>query len=171
MRSQDVIVINKPAGMVVHPAPGNRTGTLVNALLSHCGDSLSGINGIKRPGIVHRLDKETSGLLVAAKNDRAHRSLATQLVHRDMSRIYEALVWGRLLPLNGTIEGDIGRDPHNRKRMAIRWASGLLRTCLSEGPGLVKKLRKCTKIPFNSKEGFHHPELIHWLYERDQLNL
>ena len=116
----DVIVINKPAGMVVHPAPGNLEGTLVNALLSHCGESLSGINGVKRPGIVHRLDKQTSGLLVAAKNDKAHHSLSHQLSTREMGRVYEALVWGMLIPREGTIEGAVGRDPRHRQRMAIR---------------------------------------------------
>ncbi|MBS0272107.1 MAG: RluA family pseudouridine synthase [Proteobacteria bacterium] len=117
---EDIVVINKPAGMVVHPAPGNRDGTLVNALLSHCGKSLSGINGVIRPGIVHRLDKETSGILVAAKNDKAHQSLAHQLATREMGRIYQAVVWGMLTPSEGKIEGSIGRDPRHRQRMAIR---------------------------------------------------
>lgn len=116
---EDVIVINKAAGMVVHPAPGHSEGTLVNALLSHCGDSLSGINGVKRPGIVHRLDKETSGLLVAAKNDRAHHHLSRQLSTHQMRRVYYALVWGVLLPQEGSIEGAIGRDRHHRQRMTI----------------------------------------------------
>ncbi|KAB2833750.1 MAG: RluA family pseudouridine synthase [Caedimonadaceae bacterium] len=116
----DLIVINKPAGLVVHPAPGNPEGTLVNALLGHCGESLSGINGVRRPGIVHRLDKETSGLMVAAKNDRAHQFLANQLATREMSRVYHAIVWGVLSPLEGAIEGSIGRDPHHRQRMALR---------------------------------------------------
>lgn len=124
----DLIVINKPAGMVVHPAPGNPEGTLVNALLSHCGESLSGINGVKRPGIVHRLDKETSGVLVAAKNDKAHRHLAHQLAVREMSRCYRAVVWGRLLPHNGIIEGPIGRDPRHRQRMALREEGKFART-------------------------------------------
>lgn len=124
----DVIVINKPAGMVVHPAPGNPEGTLVNALLNHCGESLSGINGVKRPGIVHRLDKETSGLLVAAKNDKAHHSLAHQLATREMGRVYIALVWGMVLPHFGTIEGAIGRDPRHRQRMAIRDGGKFART-------------------------------------------
>lgn len=117
---QDVIVINKPAGMVVHPAPGHPEGTLVNALLNHCGDSLSGINGVKRPGIVHRIDKETSGLLVAAKNDRAHHHLSHQLSTHKMGRVYLALVWGMVTPPEGTIEGLIGRDPRNRQRMTLR---------------------------------------------------
>jgi 23S rRNA pseudouridine1911/1915/1917 synthase len=124
----DVIVINKPAGMVVHPAPGNLKGTLVNALLSHCGDSLSGINGVKRPGIVHRLDKETSGLLIAAKNDKAHHSLAQQLATREMGRIYQAVIWGRMLPPAGMIEGNIGRDHRNRQRMAIKQGGKFART-------------------------------------------
>lgn len=125
---EDVIVINKAAGMVVHPAPGNPEGTLVNALLNHCGESLSGINGVKRPGIVHRLDKETSGLLVAAKNDKAHHSLAHQLATREMGRCYIALVWGMMLPKIGTIEGSIGRDPRHRQRMAIREGGKFART-------------------------------------------
>jgi len=115
----DVLVVNKPPGMVVHPAPGNLDKTLVNALLAHCGDSLSGINGVKRPGIVHRLDKGTSGLLVVAKNDKAHQSLASQLSDRSMSRIYQALVWGVPSQRSGTVEGNIGRSPQNRKKMAI----------------------------------------------------
>lgn len=124
----DLIVLNKAAGMVVHPAPGHVTGTLVNALLNHCGESLSGINGVKRPGIVHRLDKETSGLLVAAKNDKAHHSLAHQLATRDMGRVYIALVWGMVLPQQGTIEGAIGRDPRHRQRMALQGAGKFART-------------------------------------------
>jgi 23S rRNA pseudouridine1911/1915/1917 synthase len=121
-------VIDKPAGMVVHPAPGHAEGTLVNALLNHCGESLSGINGVKRPGIVHRLDKETSGLLVAAKNDKAHHALSHQLATREMGRVYWALVWGRLLPLEGSIEGAIGRDPRHRQRMAMREGGKFART-------------------------------------------
>lgn len=117
---EDIVVINKPAGMVVHPAPGNRDGTLVNALLSHCGKSLSGINGVIRPGIVHRLDKETSGILVAAKNDKAHQNLSHQLSTREMGRTYQAIVWGMLMPSEGKIEGAIGRDPRHRQRMTIR---------------------------------------------------
>jgi 23S rRNA pseudouridine1911/1915/1917 synthase len=119
-----IIVVDKPPGMVVHPAAGNPDGTLVNALLAHCGDSLSGIGGVKRPGIVHRLDKDTSGLIVAAKNDAAHAALAAQLADRSMSRIYHALVWGRPVPAHGTIDKPLGRDPRNRKRMAIRTRGG-----------------------------------------------
>ena len=115
----DLIVIDKPAGLVVHPAPGNSGGTLVNALLAHCGESLSGIGGVKRPGIVHRLDKETSGLIVVAKNDQTHVDLSEQFSARTIDRAYQALVWGIPRPPKGTIEGNIGRNRHNRKKMAI----------------------------------------------------
>lgn len=114
-----LIVVDKPAGLVVHPAPGSPDRTLVNALLHHCGDSLSGIGGVKRPGIVHRIDKDTSGLVVAAKTDRAHHALAALFAEHDIERSYDALVWGHPNPLQGTIEGAIGRDPKDRKRMAI----------------------------------------------------
>ncbi len=115
----DIIVINKPVGMVVHPAAGNPDGTLVNALLHHCGSSLSGIGGVVRPGIVHRIDKDTGGLIVAAKNDDAHRGLAAQLKQHDMSRVYHAIVTGRMGEDSGTIDAPLGRDPGNRKRMAV----------------------------------------------------
>ena len=115
----DLIVINKPAGLVVHPAPGNSSGTLVNALLGHCGDSLSGIGGVKRPGIVHRLDKQTSGPIVAAKNDYSHASLTEQFSKRTITRAYQAVVWGVPRPANGTIESNIGRNKYNRKKMAV----------------------------------------------------
>ena len=115
----DVIVVNKPRGMVVHPAPGHADGTLVNALLFHCGDSLSGIGGEKRPGIVHRIDMDTSGLIIAAKNDAAHQSLSAQLSDHSMFRIYEAVVCGRLREDSGTVNAPIGRHPVDRKRMAI----------------------------------------------------
>jgi 23S rRNA pseudouridine1911/1915/1917 synthase len=115
----DLIVVNKARGMVVHPAPGHPDGTLVNALLWHCGDSLSGIGGEKRPGIVHRIDKDTSGLLIAAKNDFAHQALSAQLKDRSLSRVYEAVVRGRLRGESGTIDRPIGRHPTDRKRMAV----------------------------------------------------
>ena len=120
----DVIVIDKPAGLVVHPAAGNPDRTLVNALLAHCGGSLSGIGGVQRPGIVHRIDKDTSGLMVAAKNDRAHRALAAQFEAHSLERAYKALVWGVPRPREGDIEGAIGRDPRDRKRMAIVKSGG-----------------------------------------------
>jgi 23S rRNA pseudouridine1911/1915/1917 synthase len=114
-----LIVINKPAGMVVHPAPGNPEGTLVNALLAHCGPSLAGIGGVRRPGIVHRLDKDTSGLLVAAKTEAAHHALSQDFARHRIERAYLALVWGVPAPPEGEIAGNIGRSPANRKKMAV----------------------------------------------------
>ena len=115
----DLIVVNKARGMVVHPAPGHPDGTLVNALLYHCAGSLSGIGGQSRPGIVHRIDKDTSGLLVAAKNDFAHQSLSAQLSDHSLSRIYEAIARGRFREDQGTVNAPIGRHPADRKRMAV----------------------------------------------------
>ncbi|MFL5236305.1 MAG: RluA family pseudouridine synthase [Rhizomicrobium sp.] len=120
----DLIVIDKQAGLVVHPAAGNPDGTLVNALIAHCGDSLKGVGGVARPGIVHRLDKDTSGLLVAAKNDRAMASLAKQFAARTIERAYHAAAWGSPRAGDGVIEGDIGRNPFDRKRMAIVRSQG-----------------------------------------------
>ena len=116
---EHLLVLDKPAGLVVHPAPGSPSGTLVNALLAHCGASLSGIGGVRRPGIVHRLDKDTSGLMVVAKNDEAHRSLAAQFGTRSVTRAYRAVVWGHPTPPAGTISGNIGRSQHDRKKMAV----------------------------------------------------
>ena len=115
----DLLVVNKPKGMVVHPAPGNPDNTLVNALLYHCGASLSGINGMIRPGIVHRIDKDTSGLLVVAKNDFAHASLARQIKEHTFTREYSAVVHGRLKEPSGTVDAPIGRHPTKRKQMAV----------------------------------------------------
>ena len=115
----DLLVVNKPKGMVVHPANGNWEGTLVNALLYHCGDSLSGINGVIRPGIVHRIDKDTSGLLIVAKNDIAHLGLAEQIKEHSFSRAYEAVVYGNIKEDSGTINAPIGRNPKDRKKMAV----------------------------------------------------
>ena len=118
-----LLVLNKPAGLVVHPAPGTPDGTLVNALLAHCGDTLSGIGGEKRPGIVHRLDKDTSGIMVVAKTDKAHNGLAAQFAAhgRDgrMQRLYQALVWGTPLPAAGTVDAALARNANNRKKIAI----------------------------------------------------
>jgi len=121
---EHLIVVDKPAGLVVHPAPGNPDRTLVNALLAHCGDSLSGIGGVRRPGIVHRLDKDTSGLLVAAKHDEAHLGLSALFAKHDIQRRYRALVWGRPDQAEGRVEGNIGRNPNNRKKMAIVSSGG-----------------------------------------------
>ncbi len=115
----EVIVIDKPAGMVVHPAPGSPDGTLVNALLAHCGESLAGIGGVARPGIVHRIDKDTSGLLVVAKTEPAHTGLAAQFADHSVERSYLAFVWGAPVPPSGEITGAIGRSPSDRKKMAI----------------------------------------------------
>lgn len=120
----DLIVIDKPAGMVVHPAPGNPDETLVNALLAHCGASLAGIGGVRRPGIVHRIDKDTTGLLVVAKTDSAHRGLSEQFAAHTLERAYWALVWGLPNPAKGEIEGNIGRNPNDRKKMAVVKSGG-----------------------------------------------
>src|SRR5437762_11609751 len=116
---EHLIVVDKPAGLVVHPAPGNPEGTLVNALLAHCGDSLAGIGGVRRPGIVHRLDKDTSGLIVVAKTERAHAALAADFAARRIERAYLAVVWGVPQPREGEFSGAIGRNPANRETMAV----------------------------------------------------
>ncbi len=120
---RDIIVLDKPAGLVVHPAPGNEDGTLVNALLAHCGDDLPGIGGERRPGIVHRLDKDTSGVMVVAKTEQALATLGAAFAARDLDRSYLALAWG-VPGADGAVEGDIGRDPRDRKRMAIVTRNG-----------------------------------------------
>ena len=120
----DIIVVNKPKGMVVNPAAGNYTGTLVNALMSHCGDCLSDINGVIRPGIVHRIDKDTSGILVVAKNNTAHEKLSQKLKEHDIERIYIALVDGNILEDKGKIDAPIGRHPNDRKKMAVNTKNG-----------------------------------------------
>lgn len=125
---EDIIVVNKPSGMVVHPAAGNPCGTLVNALLFHCKGSLSGIGGVVRPGIVHRIDKDTSGLLVVAKNDETHNSLAAQLKTHAVSRVYYAIVIGSFSEDSGTVDAPIGRHPNDRKKMAV----------LKEGQGTAR---------------------------------
>ncbi len=114
-----LLVLDKPAGLVVHPAPGNPDRTLVNALIAHCGPSLRGIGGVRRPGIVHRLDKDTSGLMVAAKTEAVHQSLSRQFAAREIERRYQAVVWGVPEPRAGDISGNIGRSPRNRKKMAV----------------------------------------------------
>ena len=115
----DLLVVNKPKGMVVHPAAGNYSGTLVNALLYHCGDSLSGINGVMRPGIVHRIDKDTSGLLIVAKNDKAHAHLAAQIKEHSFTREYQAIVFGSIKDEEGVVDAPIGRHPVDRKKMCV----------------------------------------------------
>jgi 23S rRNA pseudouridine1911/1915/1917 synthase len=120
----DLIVVDKPPGLVVHPAPGNPGQTLVNALIAHCGASLSGIGDVRRPGIVHRIDKDTSGLIVAAKNDKTHTGLARQFERHSIQRAYHALVWGNVTQATGSIEGNVGRSKGNRKKMAVLKTGG-----------------------------------------------
>ncbi|MEE8333935.1 MAG: RluA family pseudouridine synthase [Alphaproteobacteria bacterium] len=120
----ELIIINKPPGLVVHPAPGNPDGTLVNALLAHCGAGLAGIGGVRRPGIVHRIDKDTSGLIVVAKTGAAHAALSEQFAQHTIERAYLALVWGVPSPRRGEIEGNIGRSSRDRKKMAVRRTGG-----------------------------------------------
>lgn len=143
----DVLVLVKPAGLVVHPAPGHHSGTLVNALLAHCGDSLSGIGGVRRPGIVHRIDKDTSGLLIIAKNDAAHTALAAQFEKHTIDRVYSAVVWGVPGSLNGVFEGNIGRNPRDRKKMAVvpisRGKPALTRYCVVRQFGLHAAQIEC----------------------------
>lgn len=117
---EDLLVLNKAPGLVVHPAAGHSDGTLVNALLHHCAKSLSGIGGVKRPGIVHRLDKDTSGLMLVAKNDRAHAGLSKQLADRTLSRTYQTIVWGVPMPAKGRVDAPLARNPHNRLYMSVR---------------------------------------------------
>lgn len=141
-----LIVIDKPAGMVVHPAPGNLTGTLVNALIFHCGESLQGIGGVRRPGIVHRLDKDTSGIMVAAKTAQAHDGLTVQFADRSIERAYAAFVWGSPQPAAGEIEGNIGRSRQNRIKMAVLPSGGkyaLTRYRIDKSFGLGAALVEC----------------------------
>ena len=154
----DVIVVNKPRGLVVHPAPGHPDGTLVNALLWHCGDSLSGIGGEKRPGIVHRIDKDTSGLLIVAKNDFAHQRLSAQLADRSLSRIYEAVVHGGFREDSGTIERPIGRHPTDRKRMAVTEKNARHAVTHWE---VLKRYRDYTQIECRLETGRTHQIRVH----------
>ncbi|MBR0651475.1 RluA family pseudouridine synthase [Roseomonas terrae] len=143
---RDLIVIDKPAGLVVHPAPGNPDGTLVNALLAHAGDDLPGIGGEKRPGIVHRLDKDTSGVMVAAKTERAHHALSEAFAARDLDRAYLALAWGLPDPVQGEVSAPIGRHPVDRKRMAVVERGGKAATtryAVKRGWGAAAALVEC----------------------------
>ena len=136
-----LLVLDKPAGLVIHPAPGNPDGTLVNALIAHCGPSLAGIGGVRRPGIVHRLDKDTSGLIVVAKTDLAHRALSRDFAARRIDRAYSTFVWGVPVPASGEIAGNIGRSPRNRKKMAV----------VSEGHGKPAATRYRVERAFGDK--------------------
>ena len=164
---KDLLVINKASGMVVHPAAGNHDGTLVNALLAYCGAELSGIGGVKRPGIVHRLDKETSGLMVVAKNDAAHHGLSEQLAARTLKRTYQAIVWGLVSPTSGRIETQIGRSKTNRKKMAVLDGGG--KTAVTDYKkldsfGLLASLVECRLQTGRTHQiRVHMASLQHWL--------
>ena len=156
----DVIVINKPQGRVVHPAPGHYTDTLVNALLYHCGDSLSGINGIMRPGIVHRIDMDTSGVIMAAKNNNAHRSLALQLAEHSITRKYNAIVYNNIKEDEGTIDKPLGRNPSDRKKMAV--VPGGRRAVTHYR--VLDRLGKFTYIEAQLETGRTHQIRVHMTY-------
>lgn len=154
---KDLIIVNKPKGMVVHPSVGNYTGTLVNAILFHCND-LSGINGVERPGIVHRIDKETSGLLMIAKNDNAHKSLAAQLKEHSIKREYRAIVSGNIKDDKGTLSYPIGRDPNNRLRMKVIKANSKEATTHYE---VIDRFGDYTYLKFNLETGRTHQIRVH----------
>lgn len=157
-----LLVVNKPKGMVVHPAPGNYEGTLVNALLYHCGDSLSGINGVIRPGIVHRIDKNTSGLLIVAKTDAAHTGLAEQIKVHSFTREYEAVAMGRFKELSGTIDAPIGRNPNDRKKMCVTEKNSRNAVTHFE---VLEQFEKCAHLRLRLETGRTHQIRVHLAYK------
>ena len=154
----DLIVINKPQNMVVHPAPGHYTGTLVNALMFHCGDNLSGINGVLRPGIVHRIDKDTSGVLVIAKSDLAHKGLSEQLAEHSMKRVYNAIVYNSFSEESGTVDRNIDRSKNDRKKMAVVMQGG--RNAVTHYK-VIEKLGKYTLVELQLETGRTHQIRVH----------
>lgn len=157
-----LLVVNKPKGMVVHPAPGNYTGTLVNALLYHCGESLSGINGVIRPGIVHRIDKNTSGLLIVAKTDAAHAGLAEQIKAHSFTREYEAVAMGRFKELSGTIDAPIGRNPNDRKKMCVTEKNSRNAVTHFE---VLEQFERCAHLRLCLETGRTHQIRVHLAYK------
>lgn len=155
---EDVLVVDKPKGMVVHPAPGHYSGTLVNAVLWHCKGQLSGINGILRPGIVHRIDRDTTGSLIVCKNDQAHRRIAEQLKEHTLNRTYRAIVHGVLETEEGTIEAPIGRDERDRKRMAVNVKNGKEAVTHYQ---VLKRFREYTYIECRLETGRTHQIRVH----------
>ena len=154
----DLLIVNKPKGMTVHPAPGHPDGTLVNAVLYHCGESLSGINGVLRPGIVHRIDKDTTGALIICKNDTAHRKIAEQLQVHSVTRIYHGIVCGAVRNDTGTIEGNIGRDPKDRKKMAVVKTGGKEAVTHYR---VLRRFRNYTYCEFTLETGRTHQIRVH----------
>lgn len=157
----DLIVINKSQNMVVHPAPGHYTGTLVNALMFHCGDNLSGINGVLRPGIVHRIDKDTSGVLVIAKSDLAHKGLSEQLAEHSMKRVYNAIVYNSFSEESGTVDRNIDRSKNDRKKMAVVMQGG--RNAVTHYK-VIEKLGKYTWVELQLETGRTHQIRVHMSY-------
>ena len=163
---QDILVVNKPKGMVVHPAPGHYTGTLVNAIMYHCKDNLSGINGVMRPGIVHRIDMDTTGSLLICKNDRAHQALAEQLKEHSITRKYHAIVHGRLKEDEGTIDKPIGRHPIDRKKMSVHCTNG--REAITHYR-VLKRFQQITYIECQLETGRTHQIRVHMAYIKHPL--
>ena len=163
---KDVILVNKPKGMVVHPAPGHYSHTLVNGLMAHCKGQLSGINGILRPGIVHRIDMDTTGVLIVCKNDMAHNSIAAQLKEHSIVRRYQAIVHGRIEEAEGRIEGAIGRDPVNRKRMCINEKNGKPAVTHYQ---VLERFRQFTYVECRLETGRTHQIRVHMASVRHPL--
>ena len=155
---KDIILVNKPKGMVVHPAAGHYAGTLVNGLMHHCKDQLSGINGVMRPGIVHRIDMDTTGVIIACKNDMAHNSIAAQLKEHSITRRYQAIVHGVLKDDAGTVEGPIGRHPTDRKKMSINYNNG--KSAVTHYK-VLKRFRQYTHVECRLETGRTHQIRVH----------